>query len=80
MSCLSMQSPYFAMRLVQWLIQEVKSKSKGTFQEKHIYFKYTETKLISLFNTIPLDFNAPVPAFHKFFLIPSKKKFFWLRL
>jgi hypothetical protein len=26
----------------------------------HIYCKYTETKLILLFNVIFLDFNAPV--------------------
>jgi hypothetical protein len=45
----------------------VKSKSRGTFQKDHIYFKYVETKLKSLFNVIPLDFNAPVPAHHKFF-------------
>jgi hypothetical protein len=39
--------------------------------------KYTETKLISLCNVIPLDFNAPVPVFHKFlYLIQSEKKFF----
>jgi len=35
--------------------------------KKHIYYNYTETKLISLFNVIPLDFSAPVPEFHKFF-------------
>jgi len=29
---------------------EVKSKSKGLFQKKHIHCKYTETKLILLFN------------------------------
>jgi hypothetical protein len=51
-----------------------------TVLTNHIYFKYTQTKLISLFNVIPLDFNAPVPAFHTFFLIPSEKKTFWLRL
>jgi hypothetical protein len=44
-----------------------KSKSKGTFRKKkHIYCKYTETKLISLFNVFPHHFKAPVPAFHKF--------------
>jgi hypothetical protein len=53
---------------------EGKSKSKGIFHKKnHIYCKYTETKLISLFSVNPLDFNAPVPAFHNF-LIPSEKK------
>jgi hypothetical protein len=55
------------------LIYEGKSKSKGTFH--HFYWKCTETKLISLCNVIPLDFNAPVPDFHKF-LIPSEKKSF----
>jgi hypothetical protein len=52
----------------------VSQKSKGTFIKKHIYCKYTETKLISLFNVIPLDFIAPVPVFSKF-LIPSEKSF-----
>jgi hypothetical protein len=33
-------------------------------------------KLISLFNLIPLDFNAPVPAFQKFFNSVRKKKSF----
>jgi hypothetical protein len=41
-----------------------------------MYCKYTETKLILLFNVIPLDFNAPVPGFHKFFLIPSENSIF----
>jgi hypothetical protein len=35
-------------------------------------------KLVSHFNVIPLDFNAPVPAFNKFF--NSVKKVFGLRL
>jgi hypothetical protein len=43
--------------------------------KKHIYCKYTETNLILLFNVIPLDFNAPVPAFHIFFKFLQKKKF-----
>jgi hypothetical protein len=30
-------------------------------------------KLILLFNVIPIDFNAPVPAFHTLFLIPPEK-------
>jgi hypothetical protein len=52
-----------------------KVKKKKTSQKKHVYCKYTETKLTSLFNVIPLDFNASVPAFHTFFnLIPSEKK------
>jgi hypothetical protein len=51
---------------------EGKSKSKGAFQRKYIYFKYTETKLTSLFNVIPLDFNAPVPEFYSFFFQPEK--------
>jgi hypothetical protein len=54
---------------------EGKSKSKGTLQKKRIYFKCTETKLISFFNVILFDFKAPVPEFRKFFLIPSKKTF-----
>jgi hypothetical protein len=52
----------------------VNQKAKGLFRKKHIYFKYTDTKLTLLFNVIPLDFNALVPAFHKF-LIPSEKSF-----
>jgi hypothetical protein len=44
----------------------VSQKVKG-LQRKHIYYKYTETKLILLFNVIPLEFNAPVSVFHKFF-------------
>jgi hypothetical protein len=58
---------------------DTKSKSKGTFRKKHIYFKYAETKLILHFNVTPLDFNAPVPAFHMFFN-SVRKKFFWLLL
>jgi hypothetical protein len=34
-------------------IYECKSKSKGTFRKKYTYCKYTETKLILLFNLIP---------------------------
>jgi hypothetical protein len=45
-------------------------------KKRHIYYKYTKTKLILLFNIIPLDFNAPVPAFHEFFNSVRKKKFF----
>jgi hypothetical protein len=57
----------------------VSPKVKGLFkQKKHIYCKHTETKLILLFNAIPLDFNVPVPAILKF-LIPSEEKVFWLR-
>jgi hypothetical protein len=33
-------------------------------------------KLVLVFKAIPLDFKAPVPAFHKF-LIPSEKNVFW---
>jgi hypothetical protein len=53
---------------------EGKSKSKGIFfKKKRTFFcKYTETKLISLFDVIPLDFNAPVPAFHNFFYFARK--------
>jgi len=58
---------------------EGKSKSKGTSQKKHMYCKYTETKLILLLDVIPFDFNAPVPAFHKLFNPVRKKKVFWLR-
>jgi hypothetical protein len=46
---------------------EVKLKSKGAFKKKYIYCKYTDTKVILLFNVIPLDFNAPVSLFHIFF-------------
>jgi hypothetical protein len=31
-------------------------------------------EVVLLFNVIPLDFNAPVPAFHSV-LIPSEEKF-----
>jgi hypothetical protein len=46
------------------LIYEGQSKSKGTFQRKHIYCncKYTYT-ILSLCNVIPLDFDAPVQRF-----------------
>jgi hypothetical protein len=57
---------------------EGKSKIIGTFQKKHIYCKYTETKLILLFNVIPLDFNAPVPMFDNFFNFAREKN--WLHL
>jgi hypothetical protein len=52
---------------------EGKSKSKGTLKKKHIYCKYTEMKLILLFNIISLNFSAPVSAFHKFFNSIRKK-------
>jgi hypothetical protein len=55
------------------LICDGESKSNGTFWKKHIYCKDTETKLISLFNVIPLDFNALVPAFLKLFNSVRKK-------
>jgi hypothetical protein len=61
-------------------ITEGKSKRGFPKKKKNMYFKYTETKLISLFIVIPLDFNAPVPVFHKFFLIASGRKSIWLRL
>jgi hypothetical protein len=44
--------------------------------KKHIYCKYTETKLISLFNVIPLDFNAGSSISHVFFNLHQKKSFF----
>jgi hypothetical protein len=51
----------------------VRQKGKGLFKRSTSFFcKYTGTKLILLFNVIPLDFNAPVPEFQKF-LIPSEK-------
>jgi hypothetical protein len=53
------------------------SKSKGTLKKKDFYCKDTETKLISLFNVIPLDFNAPVPPFHKLLNSVRKKKVFF---
>jgi hypothetical protein len=50
-------------------------KVKELFKKKkHIYCKYTETKLISLFNVIPFNFKAPVPTFQKFFNSVRKKK------
>jgi hypothetical protein len=57
----------------------VSQKVKGLLKKTHL-FKYTETKLMSLLNVIPLDFNAPVPAFHKFFFNSVRKKVYWLRL
>jgi hypothetical protein len=51
------------------------SELKGFFLKKDIYSKYTKTKLRLLFNVIPLDFNAPVPAFHGFLNSVRKKKF-----
>jgi hypothetical protein len=39
----------------------------------YIYCKYTETKLISLFNVITIDFNILVAAFQDSFLILSEK-------
>jgi hypothetical protein len=41
-----------------------------------ILYYITRARLISLFNVIPVDFNAPVPVLHKFFLIPLGKKLF----
>jgi hypothetical protein len=52
----------------------VSQKVKG-LKKKHIYFKYTETKLMLLFIVIPLDFSAPVPALYSF-LNSVRKKFF----
>jgi c-di-GMP-related signal transduction protein len=43
------------------------SQKVREFPKEHIYCKYMETKLISLFNIIPIDFDAADPAFHKFF-------------
>jgi len=54
---------------------EDKLKSKETFLKKQVCCKYTDTKLMLLFNVISLEFNAPVPAFHKFFN-SVRKKFF----
>jgi hypothetical protein len=42
----------------------------------YVYYKYAETKLILIVNVIPLDFNAPVPAFHKFSNSVKEKSFF----
>jgi hypothetical protein len=53
----------------------ISQKVKALFKTKHIYCKYTEIKIILLFNVIPFDFNAPVSAFHNI-LILSGKKFF----
>jgi hypothetical protein len=52
---------WFAFRNTR-IQYEGKVKSKGTFQAKDMYCKYTETKLVILFNVNPLEFNAPVPA------------------
>jgi hypothetical protein len=53
----------------------VRQKVKGHLK-KHIYCKYTETKLIFPFNVIPLHFNAPVPALHKVFNSVREEKMF----
>jgi hypothetical protein len=53
---------------------EDKLKSKETFLKKQVCCKYTDTKLMLLFNVISLEFNAPVPAFTSF-LIQSEKSF-----
>jgi len=52
---------------------EGKSKSKETFLKKAHLFKYTKTKLILLLKVIPLNFDAPVPAFQKFYNSVRKK-------
>jgi hypothetical protein len=41
------------------------SQKVTDFSKKHIYYKYIETKLF--FNVLSLDFNAPIPATHRFF-------------
>jgi hypothetical protein len=56
--------------------RSISQKVTGLFRKRHIYCKYTETKLILIFNVNPIDFNASVPAFHKFLLIPSERKIF----
>jgi hypothetical protein len=76
---------YFLMLLIVNIIKIIilrgLVKNRATFQKRHIYFKYTETKLILLFNVIPLDFNAPVPAFHMFFFFNFvRKEVVWLHL
>jgi hypothetical protein len=79
------QYTYMAWYLVKhrdnftFSFDEGKFKNKGAFQKKYIYCKYKEMKLISHFNVILLDFNAPVPAFHMF-LNPARKKVFWFCL
>jgi hypothetical protein len=57
--------------------REAKSKTKENFR-KNIYCKYTGKKLVLLFNVIPHDFNAPVPASHTFLI--QSGKVLWLRL
>jgi hypothetical protein len=64
-------------RVPNSILRGVSQKVKGLLKKAHLL--YTEMKLVLLFNVIPLDFNAPVPAFHnfsnsvreKFFLVAS---------
>jgi hypothetical protein len=65
---------FYETRCAAILHTRLSKKAEGLFK-KHIYFKYTERKLILLFNVIPFDFNAPVPAMHRFFN-SVRKKFF----
>jgi hypothetical protein len=58
-----------------WVSQKVKG-----FLKKRINCKYTETNLKLPFNVISLEFEAPVPVFHKFFLIPWEEKKFLVGL
>jgi hypothetical protein len=65
LQCTRIKLHYF--RRVSQEIKELK---------KNIYCKYTEMNLMLLFNVIPLDFNAPVPAFQKFFFNSVRKRVF----
>jgi hypothetical protein len=60
-----------------WLhCTRVSQKVKGLFKKKkkeHIYFKYTETKLISLFNVIP-RLQRTGSSVLQVVLIPSEKR------
>jgi hypothetical protein len=52
------------------------STSEGIFKKSTFILNIQKkTKLILLSNVISLDFNAPVPAFHKYFNSVRKKVF-----
>jgi hypothetical protein len=74
---LSWQTKFYTELL--WIVDEimrVRKRVKRLFLKKeHIYYKYTKTKLILLFNVIPLDFNAQIPEFRKFYKFGQKRSF-----
>jgi hypothetical protein len=57
----------------------VSQKVMGLFKKSTFIVNIQkQTNITLLFNVIPLDFNAPVPAYHKYFnSVRKKKRFFW---